>query len=180
MVLFGLWHKASVLFLLWGAYHGVLLLLHRQVEGLERRFDWTPPSIPWTALSWVSTISLVNLGWIFFRAKSLHQARQMLAAILSPATYRVHFLTGSLYWLVLALGVGYTIVLFIIDTLNYYSTDRADAQAAPAASATGPMAVLARWRWFWLPPLYALALLFVLIVTMSRGTSTAQMMYSNF
>jgi len=180
MVLFGLWHKASVLFLLWGAYHGVLLLLHRQVEGLERRFDWTPPSIPWTALSWVSTISLVNLGWIFFRAKSLHQARQMLAAILSPATYRVHFLTGSLYWLVLALGVGYTIVLFIIDRLNYYSTDRADAQAAPAASATGPMAVLARWRWFWLPPLYALALLFVLIVTMSRGTSTAQMMYSNF
>ena len=86
MVLFGLWHKASILFLLWGAYHGLLLLLHRQVEGLERRFDWTPPTIPWTALSWLSTISLVNLGWIFFRANSLHQARQMLAAILSPAT----------------------------------------------------------------------------------------------
>jgi len=180
MVLFGLWHKASVLFLLWGAYHGLLLLLHRQVEGLERRFDWTPPAIPWTALSWVSTISLVNLGWIFFRANSLHQARQMLAAILSPATYRVHSLTGSLYWLVLALAVAYTIVLLTIDRLSRFETSRDDAQAAPAASPTGPMALLARWRWFWLPPLYALALLFVLIVTLSRGTTAAQMMYSNF
>jgi alginate O-acetyltransferase complex protein AlgI len=180
MVLFGLWHKASVLFLLWGAYHGLLLLLHRQVEALQRRFDWTPPTIPWTALSWVSTISLVNLGWIFFRAKSLNQARQMLAAILSPATYRVHFLSGSLYLLVLALGVGYTIVLFTIDRLKLYSTDRVDAKAEPAGSPTGPMALLARWRWLWLPPLYALALLFVLIVTLSHGTSTAQMMYSNF
>jgi len=150
------------------------------VEGLQRRFDWTPPRIPWTALSWVSTISLVNLGWIFFRSNSLHQARQMLAAILSPATYRVHFLTGSLYWLVLALAVGYTIVVFAVDSLSRCSTDLVDAQAAPAGLPTGPMARLARWRWFWLPPLYVLALLFVLIVTLSRGTSTAQMMYGNF
>ena len=177
MVLFGLWHRASVLFLLWGAYHGLLLLLHRQVEGLERRFDWTPPRIPWTALSWVSTISLVNLGWIFFRANSLQQARQMLTAILSPATYRAHFLPASLYWLVLALASGYTIVLLIVDSLNRVSTDAVDAEAPQAV---GPMARLARWRWFWLPPLYVLALIFVLIVTLSQGTSTAQMMYGNF
>jgi hypothetical protein len=42
------------------------------------------------------------------------------------------------------------------------------------------MALLARWRWFWLPPLYVLALIFVLIGTLSGGTSTAQMMYGNF
>ena len=77
--------------------------------------------------------------------------------------------------------MGYTIVLFIIDKLSRYSTDQADARSqAPANSRTGTMALLARWRWFWLPPLYALALLFVLIVTLSRGTTAAQMMYSNF
>ena len=37
MVLFGLWHKASVLFLLWGCYHGVLLVLHRQFQQLQRQ-----------------------------------------------------------------------------------------------------------------------------------------------
>src|SRR5208337_562660 len=136
MVLFGLWHRASILFLLWGAYHGLLLLLHRQVEGLQRRFDWTPPGIPWTALSWVSTISLLSVGWIFFRANSLHQTRQMLAAILSPASYHVHFLTGSLYLLVLAIAAGYTIVLVTIGGLSRYSTEGEDAQAAPAGSPT--------------------------------------------
>jgi alginate O-acetyltransferase complex protein AlgI len=180
MVLFGLWHQASILFLLWGTYHGLLLLLHRQVEGLERRFDWTPPRIPWTVLSWISTISLVNLGWIFFRANSLHQATQMLSTVLSPASYRVHFLTASLYLLVLALALGYSIVLFVADHLNRVSSTAGDAGVPQLDLPRGNMALLARWRWFWLPPLYVFALLVVLIVTLSRGTSTAQMMYSNF
>jgi hypothetical protein len=42
------------------------------------------------------------------------------------------------------------------------------------------MVLLARWRWFWLPPLYVLTLLFVWIITLSRGASAAQMMYGNF
>src|ERR1700723_4687208 len=37
MVLFGIWHKATVLFVLFGCYHGVLLILHRQVQQVERR-----------------------------------------------------------------------------------------------------------------------------------------------
>ena len=180
MVLFGLWHKASILFLVWGAYHGVLLLLHRQVEGLERRFDWTPPRIPWAVLSWISTISLMNLGWIFFRSNSLTQASQMLKAVINPESYRAHFLTGTLYLLTLGLAVSYAVVVFAVDRLNGYSTDAVNAEVPPAGSARGPMALLARWRWFWLPPTYALVLLFVLIVTLSRGTSTAQMMYGNF
>lgn len=180
MVLFGLWHKASILFLIWGAYHGVLLILHRLVDGLERKYDWTPARVPWIALSWISTISLVSLGWIFFRANSLQQASQMLSAILSPTTYRNHFLTGSLYLLVLALAVGYAITLLVVDGLNRASTAATDAENRPATSPSGLMALLARGRWFWLPPLYALALLFVLIVTLGRGTSTAQMMYGNF
>jgi alginate O-acetyltransferase complex protein AlgI len=95
MTLFGLWHKASVLFLLWGCYHGVLLVFHRQIEALERKYDWTPPHLVWTALSWVTTMTLINLGWIFFRANSMNQARQMLSAIFSPSSYRAHFLTAS-------------------------------------------------------------------------------------
>jgi hypothetical protein len=47
MVLFGLWHRASVLFLVWGCYHGVLLVLHRQVQQAGRTFDWDPPAF-WT------------------------------------------------------------------------------------------------------------------------------------
>src|ERR1017187_6077061 len=71
MVLFGLWHNASLLFIIWGCYHGVLLVLHRQAQHLQRRFDWQPPAQLWTPLSWITTFTLGNLGWIFFPAHSL-------------------------------------------------------------------------------------------------------------
>jgi alginate O-acetyltransferase complex protein AlgI len=177
MVLFGLWHKTTVLFLLWGLYHGVLLVLHRQVEATQRKFDWTPPSALWTPLSWVVTIALVSLGWIFFRADSLAEAQQMLEAVLSPATYASHSLSGSLYVLVMALAVGYTIVLLAIEVLDRYSIE---SESANDSSSAGIMALIARNRWFWIPPLYILALLIVLIVTHTRGADSAQFMYRKF
>ncbi len=177
MTLFGLWHKATVLFLLWGCYHGVLLVLHRQVEGLERKYDWTPPEVPWTALSWISTITLVSLGWILFRANSLLEARQMLSAVLSPGSYASHVLSGSLYLLVLTLAGGYAIVVVAIDAMNRNSTE---SEPGSEPSSAGFIALIARWRWFWVPPLYVVVLLFLLVITETQGASTAQFMYSNF
>jgi D-alanyl-lipoteichoic acid acyltransferase DltB (MBOAT superfamily) len=161
MVLFGLWHKAAVLFIIWGAYHGVLLVLHRQIEGLERRFDWTPPAL-WRPISWFTTILLVNVGWIFFRANSLLKAKEMLAAVASPASYSSHSLSGSLYGLVLAVAAGYAIVVLASDALK--------SSASP----------LSRTLWYWVPPLYALLLLVVLVVTHSQTASAAQFMYRSF
>jgi len=184
MTLFGLWHKASVLFLIWGFYHGVLLVMHRQIEALQRKYDWTPPQIPWTITSWICTMALVNLGWIFFRANSLHQAREMLTAVVSPATYSRHILTGNLYLLVLAVMLGYTAVLLIDDRLQEQLPpavrDQASNTSMPSGFTSGFTSLLAHWRWFWLAPLYVVALLFLLIVTLSHGTSTAQLMYGNF
>ena len=122
MILFGLWHKATSLFVLWGSYHGVLLVLHRQIQQLQRKFDWSPPAL-WTPISWAATISLISLGWIFFRANNLLQARQMLSAVLSPASYVSHFLSGNLYLLVLTLALGYAVVLLVVETLNGYSVE---------------------------------------------------------
>ena len=174
MILFGLWHKASVLFVLWGCYHGVLLVLHRQVQQVQRKFDWTPPAAVWTPISWVTTIALVSLGWIFFRANSPVEARQMLSAVVSPASYSSHFLSGSLYLLVAALAVGYGMVLLVIAALDRYSVET-EARARP-----GIIAVIARNRWFWIPPLYVLALLLVVFVTHTRGADAAQFMYRKF
>ena len=177
MVLFGVWHKASLLFVLWGCYHGVLLVLHRQVQQLQRKLDWAPPPRIWEALSWIATIALVSLGWIFFRANSLTKAGQMLSAVLSPASYRSHFLTGSLYLVVLVFAIGYALVLLVVDELNRYS---AGPEAAASKSGGGMVALLARKRWFWVPTLYALVLLIVLFVTLTQGPSAAQLMYRSF
>jgi alginate O-acetyltransferase complex protein AlgI len=173
MVIFGLWHKATLLLLLWGAYHGMLLVLHRQVQQAERRLDWNPPEQVWTPLSWILTIALISLGWIFFRANSLAQAREMWSDLLTPASYGSHNLSSTLYLLVAALAIGYAVVLSLSDGPALRGSG-----AAPEKS--GWSATLTRWRWYWLPPLYALALLFLWIVTMSNGPSAAQFMYRKF
>jgi alginate O-acetyltransferase complex protein AlgI len=177
MILFGLWHKASLLFILWGLYHGVLLVLHRQVQGLQRKFNWTPSSALWTPISGAVTISLVSLGWILFRAPSLVEARQMLSAVLSLSNYSTHFLSGSLYVLVASLATGYAMVLLLIEALDRHSSA---TEASGSSFSSGIIAVAARNRWFWIPPLYVLLLLLVLVVNHTGGAAASQFMYRKF
>jgi alginate O-acetyltransferase complex protein AlgI len=174
MILFGLWHKATVLFLLWGCYHGMLLVLHRQLQQLRKTLDWDPPPGLWTPLSWLATISLISLGWIFFRANSLPQAAQMLSAVFSPASYLSGFLSASLYLLVVTLAAGYAAVLFVDNVLESYTRE------TPTHSRSAIVAAIARSRWYWIPPLYGLALILVLIVTHTQDSGAAQFMYRRF
>jgi alginate O-acetyltransferase complex protein AlgI len=166
MVLFGLWHKGSLLFVLWGSYHGILLVLHRQSQGLQRRLKWEPPAAIWTPVSWMVTITLISAGWILFRANSLPQAAQMLAAVVSPASYLDHVLPRSLYLLVMGLAVAYAAVLFVINSLDRYS-QRLGME--PATSRSEIVKVMVRDRWVWVAPMWAAASL--LIVTMMERQS---------
>jgi alginate O-acetyltransferase complex protein AlgI len=175
MVLFGVWHRASLLFLLWGTYHGLLLVLHRQAQQLQRKLEWESANPVWRIASWFISIALISLGWILFRSGSVAQARQMLTAALSPTSFTVNFLRPTLYALVAAIATGYAITLLIVDVLHQHS-DQMDSSPQRGSFA----ALLARWRWYWLPPLYVLAVIFLLIATFTRGPSTAQFMYNKF
>ncbi len=75
-VLCGFWHGANWTFLVWGLYHGGLLVL-------ERLLGWDRP--PGTALSTVlrraATFLLVVVGWVFFRAETMTEATGVLQAM---------------------------------------------------------------------------------------------------
>ena len=101
----------------------------------------------------------------------------MLSAVLSPVSYQSHFLSESLYLMVAALAVGYGIALLVVDALDRSAVEEEASQTGPRPEM---IALLARWRWYWIPPLYAVALLFLLIVTLTQGASTAQFMYRRF
>ena len=173
MVVFGLWHKATLLFLIWGAYNGLLLVVHRMLQQVERRFDWQPPNI-WTPLSWFATAAFMSLGWIFFRANSVSQARQMLAAMASPGSYASHFLSSSLYGLIGLLAAGYAVVVLLSDALDRVTV------ASEASQSSGLISWMAGSRWYWLPAVYALALLVVLMITLTQQGGVGQMMYRSF
>lgn len=173
MVAFGIWHKATLLFLIWGTYHGVLLVLHRQLQQVQRRFQWDPTGKPWTVLSLMVTAVVISLGWIFFRSNSFSQALEMIKALFSFASYSQHFLPLSLYYLVAGIVAGYAIVVYIASKLEWQGFE-------PVPSTSGIMSFITRWRWFWIPSVYALALLFVFLVTHGQEASAGQLMYRQF
>jgi hypothetical protein len=100
------------------------------------------------------------------------QARGTLLAIASPETYGSHFLSTSLYLLIAVLAVGYGITLVVGDAL------KSDVSAARGHS--GILLLMVRSRWFWLPAVYALALLVVLMITLTQQGGVGQMMYRSF
>ena len=78
-VLVGFWHGANWTFLVWGLYHGALLVIER-VFGLGRT-----PSGAWARVGRRAlTLLLVVIGWVFFRAPSITQALTMLGHMLVP------------------------------------------------------------------------------------------------
>lgn len=107
MMLFGLWHGATALFLLWGAYHGLLLVGHRKFQQLQRRWKLNASETPLAIVSWGLTLALVSIGWIFFRGHNLQQAFTMLAAVFSPRSYGQLALRPNFYILTSLIIVGY-------------------------------------------------------------------------
>lgn len=78
MLIGGLWHGANWTFILWGAYHGLLLILYRLVG---RWWDVLP-----ALLRQVSMFVLVVIGWVLFRADNLHVAATMLTTMFTPTS----------------------------------------------------------------------------------------------
>ncbi len=107
MMLFGLWHGATALFLLWGAYHGLLLAGHRKLQQLQRRWNVSLPESVANGTSWGLTFALISLGWLLFRAHDLQQVVAMLGAVFNPASYRQLALRPNFYILTSLIIGGY-------------------------------------------------------------------------
>src|SRR6266496_5082377 len=73
MALGGLWHGANWTFLVWGCYHGVLLVLYRLAG---KSWDGLP-----VALRRAGTFLLVVIGWVFFRSTSFQMAVTLFHAM---------------------------------------------------------------------------------------------------
>jgi alginate O-acetyltransferase complex protein AlgI len=177
MFIFGLWHKGSVLFMIWGTYHGILLVLHRQWQELRKRvgFNWSGP-LP-TAISWLLTFSAVCVGYIFFRAENLGQASAMVSAIVSPSRYSHTTLPLSLYWLVVLAMVGYFVALgggAILDRVGA-ATEWAEPGRLRAVITTA-----ASERWVWIAPALVVLAIYLSVIFHPGQVETGPVMYALF
>ena len=70
----GLWHGADWIYILWGALHGLLMVLDRLFSKPERR-DRN------VGAKWLGTFLAVNLLWLLFRSMALIQYKEFLERI---------------------------------------------------------------------------------------------------
>jgi D-alanyl-lipoteichoic acid acyltransferase DltB (MBOAT superfamily) len=75
MILGGLWHGAAWNFVLWGAFHGAILVLYRLFDRNPEHLD------PWSGnysylrifSKMILMFALTNIGWVLFRSTSIQQ-----------------------------------------------------------------------------------------------------------
>lgn len=118
MVIGGLWHGASWMYVVWGAYHGVLLSLHKV---LSRKFplpDRYKGKRSITFANILFTFTLMVIGMMIFRANSLQHLWDMTHQITTQFNAQIigAFLQG--YTLIAVLIVGALIVHFLPERFH--------------------------------------------------------------
>jgi D-alanyl-lipoteichoic acid acyltransferase DltB (MBOAT superfamily) len=122
MTLFGLWHGATLPFILWGFYQGCLLALHRQFQKIRKQWRGNFSPFWGTFLSWCLTFMLITLGWIFFRANNISQVMLMLAALFNPTSYGHMILRPNFYIITPLIILGYFIFSGCHFLLDHFKT----------------------------------------------------------
>jgi D-alanyl-lipoteichoic acid acyltransferase DltB (MBOAT superfamily) len=102
MLLGGLWHGASVNFLVWGGLHGVALAVHklfRTLRPLERATGFV--HVLRSSAAWFLTQAFVLVAWVPFRARTLSNTVTVLRAFLpgSDAGFRAAAIPLTLLFL---------------------------------------------------------------------------------
>jgi alginate O-acetyltransferase complex protein AlgI len=180
MFIFGLWHQGSFLLMMWGVWHGILLVLHRQWQEFRKRmgFEWTGTVA--RAISWCLTFSAVCIGYIFFRAESVHQALTMLKAIVSLRTYRHLSLDHSFYAMTFVAAAGYFAVIggtVLLDRLAEAARKRQETAPGRISSWLG---ILANERWVWITPVVVVLAIYLSVIFQPGHAETGPVMYALF
>jgi len=128
----GIWHGAGWTFVVWGALHGIALVIHR----IWKELGFKLPFI----LGWFITFMFVNIAWVFFRANNFHDAIKVLQGmfggtfVLPRETWTVvasfikehsvivgkwsnlYLHESGMFWWIIA---GFVVVLFFPNSMQF-------------------------------------------------------------
>ncbi len=101
----GIWHDAAWIFVIWGALHGLGVVIHRFWQNFNIKLN--------SFVAVLTTFLFVNLTWVFFRAHTFNDALKVLKGMLGlsgfalPRTHHLDFLFNDgnlkISWLFLSL-----------------------------------------------------------------------------
>ncbi|MCZ6888144.1 MAG: MBOAT family protein, partial [Gammaproteobacteria bacterium] len=102
MLLGGLWYGAAWNYMLWGAYHGVGLIVHRAISTLRqpdevRRGRFANFFVVWLKI--VCMFAFTLGGWLLFRSTSIGQSLDMAASFgVGVSDASLAMITGVLFY----------------------------------------------------------------------------------
>ena len=119
MVLGGLWHGAAWTFVLWGIYHGLLLIAYRAAE----RAAWIRQVVAGAhpvsrIVSWAVMFHITCYGWLIFRARSAGQIRDLTTRLVADFALETVNVNGLLVPLLL-----YTTPLIVVHACEAWFND---------------------------------------------------------
>jgi alginate O-acetyltransferase complex protein AlgI len=194
MLTFGFWHDAKLTLVMWGLYHGVVLVMYRVAQQLQTSWRFSLPKPLGQVLSWAATFMLICFGYVFFRANSATQAVEMVGAVLSPDTYRQITLPVAYYVMVIAAVSGYFMYVGVCDALTRWTdycarelSEYRDSSTNVRRSTTfswiatlrGTEVIAARRGWM-VAPAMAILLALTALVVLSSGSGAAPFIYTAF
>jgi alginate O-acetyltransferase complex protein AlgI len=98
MALGGLWHGASWSFMVWGVFHGVALVVHREFASLKEKVQPLKVFVDsrlGNFLSMVLTFNAVCVGWVFFRIHDIGTASFVARRMLTMSPFYSNKATHS-------------------------------------------------------------------------------------
>ncbi|MGQ7870676.1 MBOAT family O-acyltransferase [Sunxiuqinia sp. sy24] len=137
MILGGLWHGANLRFLIWGAIHGLGLVMEKLIRNT---FALGAKTRSWKKIvSVFFTFQVVSLAWLFFRARDYSTIQQFFYQL------RFHFFPENLHlgwqsyqWVLLVFFLG----LVLVWTPNRYKEKLRGAFISLPAWGQIPLVVL--------------------------------------
>jgi len=138
MLVSGMWHGASWLFLIWGVIHAMFL----SIERLTRWNKWFGNGVIQRLVRAGIVFTVAMLAWVFFRAESLSQAWTILTQMFNPDIWTgltaSHFLalrevgtmTVPIHICLVALGI---LLYNIVIVLHDHRTFRLPTRLQPIA-----------------------------------------------
>lgn len=187
MLLGGLWHGAGWTFVLWGALHGIYLVINHGWRELRRRLGQDiHRATPWgRRAGCLLTFVAVVVGWVLFRAPDVATAKAILCAmagfngVVLPEAWLAKL--GPLAGMLQSMGInfGATPALARTGVLNWIwvllllvwlapNTQQIMAAAKPALAVLVEAPTRLQWRVSLPWALLTVVLLLVVIVNLGR------------
>ena len=101
-IISGLWHNGSLSLIIWGAFHGAIIVLERLFSKVK---TWKPP----VGLRIIFTFFLVAIGFVLFRSDNLSKAMNFYNAMLF-ANSNVDMELRNELWFPLGLAIVFSFI----------------------------------------------------------------------